>query len=115
MASTSSKPLINLLKGWPNPGLLPTISFRAAADEALARPDIAQPALLYAPDWGYEPLREALAPWLSRFYKPKRAISSDRLCITGGASQNLACILQVGLRLLGDGGASACCNDQLLS
>ena len=95
MASTSRRPLINLLLGWPSTSLLPITTFRAAANASLSDPTIAEPGLLYGPDGGYEPLREALATWLSSFYKPKAPITSHQLCITGGASQNLACILQV--------------------
>ena len=32
---------------------------------------------------------------LTQFYQPSSQISAERICITGGASQNLACILQV--------------------
>lgn len=81
------------------------------------------PGLEYAPDPGYQPLREEIAKWLSGFYSPaldfvastdettktpetashsRQSSSSfvlppdpNRICITGGASQNLACILQV--------------------
>ena len=95
MASASRRPLINFLLGWPATSLLPLSSFRAAANAALSEPSIAEPALLYGPDGGYEPLKEALAVWLGSFYKPRAPISPQQLCITGGASQNLACILQV--------------------
>ena len=95
MASTSGRPLINLLLGWPSPSLLPISSFRAAANAALSKPGIAEPALLYGPDGGYGPLREALALWLSSYYRPKVPVGPQHLCVTGGASQNLACILQV--------------------
>ncbi|KAJ6035582.1 uncharacterized protein N7446_010344 [Penicillium canescens] len=58
-------------------------------------PSIANPALLYGPDEGYEPLRIHIASWLNTFYQPCEPISFQRICITGGASQNLACLLQV--------------------
>ena len=32
---------------------------------------------------------------LTQFYQPPSQIPAERICITGGASQNLACILQV--------------------
>ena len=32
---------------------------------------------------------------LTQFYQPSSQIPAERICITGGASQNLACILQV--------------------
>ena len=96
MASTSSaRPLINLLKGWPSTTLLPISGFKSSANALLSEPSIAGPALLYGPDGGYEPLREALASWLNDFYRPKVPTSPSRLCISGGASQNLACVLQV--------------------
>ena len=50
--------------------------------------------MCYGPDWGDQRLREALAQWLTRFYTTPEPINTDRLTITGGASQNLACILQ---------------------
>lgn len=41
-------------------------------------------------------MRQSLASWLSDFYSQRAApISDERLSITGGASQNLACLLQV--------------------
>jgi len=36
-----------------------------------------------------------MASWLTSFYQPSKPITDDRICITGGASQNLACLLQV--------------------
>ena len=48
------------------------------------------------PDPGYQPLREEIADWLASFYGLKDGGGdADRICVTGGASQNLACILQV--------------------
>ncbi|KAL8851370.1 MAG: hypothetical protein Q9221_003737 [Calogaya cf. arnoldii] len=91
------KPPINLLKGWPNPGLLPVTQIKEASASALSDPDISTPGLLYGPDPGHWPLREGIAAWLSRFYEKhlKASINAERICITGGASQNLASILQV--------------------
>ncbi|KAL8841255.1 MAG: hypothetical protein Q9176_003348 [Flavoplaca citrina] len=91
------KPPINLLKGWPNPNLLPVAQIKAASASALSDPDISTPGLLYGPDPGHQPLRQGIATWLSRFYEKhmKTAIIPERICITGGASQNLACVLQV--------------------
>ncbi|KAJ5435555.1 Pyridoxal phosphate-dependent transferase major region subdomain 1 [Penicillium cf. griseofulvum] len=85
---------INLQIGWPNPALLPASTLRHSATAVLSNPSIANPALLYGPDEGYEPLRIHIAAWLSNFYRPREPISSQRICITGGASQNLACVLQ---------------------
>ncbi|RDL39983.1 uncharacterized protein BP5553_04323 [Venustampulla echinocandica] len=94
---------INLLRGWPHASLLPTAAITNAAQTALTNPSISTPGLLYGPDAGYEPLREEIASWLSGFNSGSAAASTpvsgpadpDRICITGGASQNLACVLQV--------------------
>ncbi|KAI9831041.1 MAG: hypothetical protein M1819_005279 [Sarea resinae] len=91
----SSKTLINLLRGWPNPALLPVSRIRPAAEAALSDPSVSTPGLLYGPDPGYEPLREQVAQWLTSFYDTREPILAERICITGGASQNLACLLQV--------------------
>ncbi|MCJ1285821.1 hypothetical protein MMC26_005162 [Xylographa opegraphella] len=90
-----SKALINLLRGWPNAGLLPKAQFRTATAKLLSDPDLSSEGLLYGPLPGIKSLRVELAAWLTRFYKPERSIEWERICISGGASQNLACILQV--------------------
>ena len=90
----SNQRLINLLKGWPSPNLLPTAQIKAAANKALSDADISVPAILYGPDGGYGPLRQNLARWLTDVYQPDASIPEDRIIISGGASQNLACILQ---------------------
>lgn len=90
-----SKALINLIRGWPNPALLPTAQIKAAANKVLSDPDLSSQGLLYGPLPGNKPLRVQLAAWLTRFYKPERPIGWERICISSGASQNLACILQV--------------------
>ena len=98
-APTSSH--INLYRGWPNPSLLPISALNSATTTALEDPTIAHPALEYGPDDGYLPLRQEIAQWLTGFYAfPKHGssqqpIPTERICITGGASQNIACILQV--------------------
>ncbi|KAH0357104.1 putative aminotransferase, partial [Aureobasidium melanogenum] len=92
MASSES---INLIKGWPSTSLLPTDHLSRAAHKALADTSVAFPGLLYGPDEGYTPLRESLATWLTSFYHPEQPIAKERITITGGASQNLACLLQV--------------------
>lgn len=84
---------INLLRGWPASSLLPAHLISAAAQRSLANPDIYVPALEYGPDAGYQPLREALAEWLADHYRTNLA-DPERICITGGASQSLASLLQ---------------------
>ncbi|KAK7417054.1 Valine--pyruvate aminotransferase [Neonectria punicea] len=90
--SDSAKPAINLIRGWPAPDLLPAVLLSAAAQRILADPAVYVPVLQYGPDPGYQPLRESLANWLAAHYGI--APDPDRICITGGASQNVACILQ---------------------
>jgi len=88
--------LINLQLGWPTPRLFPAKQLAAASTSCLENPSIASSALIYGPNPGYTPLRESIAEWLSAFYLPKAGeIPLDRIAITGGASQNLATILQV--------------------
>jgi DNA-binding transcriptional MocR family regulator len=114
---------INLLRGWPATSLLPVAALRAASQTALSNQSIWAPGLEYGPDPGYQPLREELAIWLGRFYgdvaptsrvrgeendrarkgrlqegdeKERDGVKAqaDRIAITGGASQSLACLLQ---------------------
>ncbi|RDA92152.1 hypothetical protein CP533_5628 [Ophiocordyceps camponoti-saundersi (nom. inval.)] len=84
--------LINLLRGWPSPSVLPASLLSGACQRVLADPESSTPVLQYGPDRGYQPLREALASWLGRQYGVES--EPERICITGGASQSLACILQ---------------------
>jgi DNA-binding transcriptional MocR family regulator len=92
---------IDLFRGWPNPALLPVNSLAHSAATVLSSPSIYEPGLQYGPDEGYGPLREHIASWLTSFYRGDNnnsqevPITADRICITGGASQNLACVLQV--------------------
>lgn len=86
---------VDLFTGWPNPALLPAPDLLRSATTVLTDPSIAHPALLYGPDEGYEPLRIHIAEWLGAFYRPHGPITPRRICITGGASQSLACILHV--------------------
>jgi len=87
--------LIDLLKGWPNHALLPSAQIKKASSTSLSDPKVFTPGLLYGPDEGYKPLRDQVANWLTQIYQPLHSISTERICITGGASQNLACIFQV--------------------
>lgn len=56
---------------------------------------MAFPALEYGPDHGDGRLRKHLASWLTTFFKPKDPITDDRIAVSGGASQNLAVLLNV--------------------
>lgn len=94
MPLSSRKTLVNLLKGWPHNDLTPLAAVRAATQTALSDPHTSVLALRYGPDEGYPPLREEIARWLSAFYSPANPTSSARICISGGASQNLARVLQ---------------------
>lgn len=86
---------INLLKGEPAPDLLPPGLLRSAANSVLSasKPETTV-VLEYGADEGYWPLREAVADWLTKFYTPTDKVGPSRIAISGGASQNLACILQ---------------------
>ena len=86
---------VDLFRGWPSPSLLPVSELSDASTAALAKPSVYEIGLQYGPDEGYEPLRRHIAEWLSDFYKPAAPVSPRRICISGGASQDLACILQV--------------------
>lgn len=99
--------LINLLRGWPHPDLLPAPQLASAAAYVLADPEISVATLQYGIDPGYQPLREELARWLGELYKYEPApenrgsggggasgIKADEIAISGGASQSLACVLQ---------------------
>ena len=89
-----AKVSINLLRGHPNPALLPATQIKAASLTVFSAADTLESGLSYGEAAGFEPLRKSLACWLTEFYKPQEPISPLRLAITGGASQNLACILQ---------------------
>ncbi|KAL1304559.1 hypothetical protein AAFC00_003535 [Neodothiora populina] len=89
---------INLVKGWPSTKLLPARQISEAAQLQLANPEVAHAGLLYGPDDGFKPLRESLSRFLTTFYNHDEdgdAIEPEEICITGGASQNLGCMLQV--------------------
>jgi DNA-binding transcriptional MocR family regulator len=93
--SDASQPKqIDLFTGWPNPGLLPPQSIKNAANDMLSDASTVPSILRYGEDEGYIELRKQIARWLSTFYKARQDIGYKRICITGGASQNLACILQ---------------------
>lgn len=92
--TTPQKPPINILRGWPHPTLLPTPLITSAAAHTLSSPSTSTPALSYGPDAGHPPARAAIASWLSESYSPASGpVSAERICITGGASQNLGNLL----------------------
>ncbi|KAH6632783.1 pyridoxal phosphate-dependent transferase [Chaetomium tenue] len=62
------KKLINLLRGWPAPALLPAAGLQAAASAVLSDPELAVPVLQYGIDPGFQPLREEVARWLGGVY-----------------------------------------------
>lgn len=86
---------INLARGWPNPNLLPVTELAKASALSFTTHEIRTPdsSLEYGPDEGYGPLRRSVAAWLTEFYEPREPITERRICITGGASQNLASLL----------------------
>ncbi|KAL2870542.1 aminotransferase-like domain-containing protein [Aspergillus lucknowensis] len=94
-------PPINLSSGFPAPSLFPLQQLNRATNTVFSKPAIWHEGMIYGPDEGHYPLRRNIARWLSQFYYPnetlgsKSRIDADRICITGGASQNLACLLQV--------------------
>jgi DNA-binding transcriptional MocR family regulator len=89
------KTQIDLFQGWPATAMLPTQRLKQAANDVLSNKSIFNDGLAYGPDEGYYPLRKNIASWLSQSYTPLHTINAERISITGGASQNLACILQV--------------------
>ena len=90
------KKAINLLLGWPARSLLPLRAIQAVATAVLTDPEKGEPALLYGPDQGYPPLKSQIAVWLNHFYgRPPLDAEPARICISGGASQNFARILDV--------------------
>ncbi|KAF2756894.1 PLP-dependent transferase [Pseudovirgaria hyperparasitica] len=101
-SATSKKPLINLLRGWPHPSLLPTKLLQTATQNVLSNPVVSVPGMLYGTDAGFQGLRDNIAKWLTGFYHSTAGggsgssiMSADRIAITGGASQNMGCILSV--------------------
>jgi DNA-binding transcriptional MocR family regulator len=89
------KAKIDLHRGWPNTTLLPSSSLQLAAATVLSNPDLYVSGLLYGPNLGDSRLRRSIATWLTGVFSPETAINPERICITGGASQNLGSLLQV--------------------
>ncbi|KAI9935070.1 hypothetical protein MW887_000691 [Aspergillus wentii] len=86
---------IDLFQGWPAPAIIPTERLKQAAITSLSNESISSQGCAYGPDEGYLPLRESIATWLTGCYTPTHSVTLERICISGGASQNLACVLQV--------------------
>ncbi|VUC38185.1 unnamed protein product [Clonostachys rosea] len=85
---------INLQGGWPTPRLHPTKEIDAASSALFKQKDIQQ-NLRYGPELGSSNLRGAIADWLTESYAPKAGpVVSERVAITNGASNGLACALQ---------------------
>ncbi|VUC26806.1 unnamed protein product [Clonostachys rosea] len=82
---------INLQLGWPSPSLFPSEDLNAAASSVFSSFDVASSALVYGPSRGYVPLRSQMAKFLGSMYHGNpEAIEESRVCIAGGASQNLS-------------------------
>jgi DNA-binding transcriptional MocR family regulator len=93
--TTISRRSIDFLKGWPHPSLLTPKLLQSASAKVLSEPlKVTTEILEYGDDEGYLPLRQSLANWLTKFYAPQESINIKRITISGGASQNLACVLQ---------------------
>ncbi|PSR90611.1 pyridoxal phosphate-dependent transferase [Coniella lustricola] len=90
--AVKAKKLINFLRGWPSAHTLPSELLKSASNRVLSNSDIFVPGLQYGPDPGFQPLREELAQLLSGYYDTKP--DPERICITGGASQSIANLLQ---------------------
>ncbi|MCJ1314112.1 hypothetical protein MMC25_007792 [Agyrium rufum] len=84
---------INLHWGKPAPDLLPSQELAKAAQTVFSDPAITVTSLQYGDNAGYKPLRKELSSWLSGLYGSED--NSDQICVTGGASQGMANILQV--------------------
>ncbi|KAF4121381.1 Aspartate/methionine/tyrosine aminotransferase [Geosmithia morbida] len=84
---------INLQLGWPSPSLFPNTQLLDGASGVLQSDRRTASALIYGPSAGFLPLRERIAAWLDEFYRPSERISSERICVTNGASANLGNIL----------------------
>ena len=95
MLVPTTKPLINLQLGWPSPRLFAADGLLEGAQSVLTSKSEAAAALVYGPHVGHAPLRESIATWLSSIYHPRAGpVTCDRICVTNGASGNLANVLQ---------------------
>lgn len=83
---------INFLRGWPAPSLLPASLLSSATQTVLQKQTEYTEYLEYGADEGLTRLRKGIAKWTAAHYGTTEDV--ERITITGGASQNLACILQ---------------------
>lgn len=91
IAMSAPQKEINLLRGWPAASLLPAHLMARGAERILSDPAVYTPAMQYGPSGGYPLLRSSLTQWLARHYRVKP--DTERLAITGGASQSIANVL----------------------
>ena len=101
-AESPPKTPITFTKGWPSASLHPRKDLLAAVNSAFSDESTITPALQYGPDPGFQPLRESISSWTSKYYgldyspgagDADTARGTDRITITGGASQNIANVL----------------------
>lgn len=92
MAATA---LINLQRGCASPRLLAADGLLEGAHAVLTSSADAAAAMAYGPHLGHLPLRQSIAAWLTSLYRPQAGpVAAERICITNGASGNLANVLQ---------------------
>ncbi|KAI0485348.1 pyridoxal phosphate-dependent transferase [Xylariaceae sp. FL0804] len=91
---------VNLQLGWPSPDLFPAAELHAATTAVLTDPEACRGAYIYGPSRGHAPLRREVARWLGAAYG-RDDVDEARVCVAGGASQNLSNIL---LRFTDPGG-----------
>lgn len=85
--------IIDLRKGSPAPELLPTDLIAICFESIISNPATASKSLDYGSGAGDSHVRGVIAEWLSHRY-PLSGKRSERVAVTGGASQNLDSILQ---------------------
>lgn len=89
----ATRKLINLQRGWPSPRLFATDGLLKGAGDILTSDEESAEALIYGPHAGHPPLKESIAEWLSTIYTSCGPTTKDRICVTNGASGNLANVL----------------------
>ena len=91
MASLSN--IINLCKGSPAPELLPVDVLNTSFNTIMRHQTTSTRCLDYGPGAGDTQVRKIVAGWLCRRYSNLYP-DGERIAVTGGASQNISCILQ---------------------